>query len=66
MCREGTALTLFTGERFSIVQHHKVKQVIFNDGPVFPLTSVNLVSLTKKVAVIKGLFALYFHLYSFK
>lgn len=37
------ALTLFTGVKFSIMQHHKVKPVFFHDIPVFPLTSAELI-----------------------
>lgn len=64
MYREGTALTSSIEEKFSIIRHCKVKQVLFRDVPVFPLTSVNSLP-HNKVALNKGFICIFIHLSRF-
>lgn len=52
--QEGMILTSFTGERFSIIEHHKVKQVHFHEISVFLLIFSELGLTRKIVAVIKA------------
>lgn len=47
-------LTSFTGERFSIIEHHKVKQVHFHEISVFLLIFSELRLTHKILALIKA------------
>lgn len=47
-------LTSFTGEKFSIIEHHKVKQVHFHEISVFVLIFSELRLTHKIVALIKA------------